>query len=221
MSEYRVCADPVRSFAEAFAEKMAQLERPFVALSGGCTPRPLYRLWAREYRCSLPWDRMHIFQVDERCVRADSDASNWKLLHESLLWAVPEARAYPMEAERDGAAEAYEQLLRNRVPAGEDGIPRLDLVLLGLGADGHTASLFPGTQAALERERLVVRTDTPGIEPARVTLTFPTLESAGQRWFLVLGSAKAQAVAAAVAGAHPAGKLDAIWFLDAEAASEI
>ena len=104
MSEYRVCADPVRSFAEAFAEEMARIEHPRIALSGGCTPRPLYRLWAREYRTVLPWDRTHIFQVDERCVRTDSDASNWKLLHEALLWAIPEARAYRMEAERDGAS---------------------------------------------------------------------------------------------------------------------
>ena len=221
MSEYRVCADPVRSFAEAFAEEMARIEHPRIALSGGCTPRPLYRLWAREYRTVLPWDRTHIFQVDERCVRTDSDASNWKLLHEALLWAIPEARAYRMEAERDGAAEAYEQVLRNHVPAGEDGIPRLDLVLLGLGADGHTASLFPGTPAVNERQRLVVRNDTPGIEPARITLTFPVLEAAHRRWVLVTGAAKAEAVAAADARANPAGKLDALWFLDAEAASAI
>jgi 6-phosphogluconolactonase len=219
MSEFRVCADPVRSFAQAFAEEMAHIDHPRIALSGGSTPRPLYRLWAREYQPSLPWDCMHLFQVDERCVPPDSDASNWKSLQETLLWAVPEARAYRIEAEHDGAAEAYEAVIRKHIPAGEDGVPRLDLVVLGMGADGHTASLFPGTPAVGERERLVVRNGTPGVEPARITLTFPMLEAARLRWFLVTGADKAEAVAMADAGANPAGTLDAVWFLD-EAAAE-
>ncbi|HOD52425.1 MAG TPA: 6-phosphogluconolactonase [Candidatus Hydrogenedentes bacterium] len=220
-SEFRVCADPLRALARAFAELVASLERPCVALSGGSTPKSLYILWATEYRTSLPWASMHLFQADERCVPPGDPASNWRLLNETLLKAVPETHAYRIEAERPGAAEAYETILRQHVPAGEDGVPRLDLALLGMGADGHTASLFPGTPALDQRERLVVRNDAPQLQPARITLTFPVLEAARHRWFLVTGRDKADAVAAAKARANPAGRLDALWFLDGEAASRL
>jgi 6-phosphogluconolactonase len=221
VSEYRVCDDPVRTLAQAFVEELAGIESPCVALSGGSTPGPLYRLWAREYRGSLRWGSVRMFQVDERCVPPDDDASNWKMLQETLLSAIPEAHAWRMEAERDGAAQAYETVLREHVPAGEAGIPRLDLVLLGMGFDGHTASLFPGTAPLEERERLVVPNDAPQLDIPRITLTYPVLEAAARRWFLVTGCDKAPAVAMADSGHNPAGKLDAVWFLDEAAASEL
>lgn len=220
-SEFRVCEDPFRAVARAFADLVASLKKPCIALSGGSTPKRLYSLWAREFRQAIPWSSIRIFQVDERCVPPDDPASNWKLLTDTLLGAIPETHAYRIEAEHPGAAEAYEATLRQHVAVNEDGMPALDLVLLGMGADGHTASLFPGTPALEERERLVVRNEAPELEHARITLTLPVLEAARRRWFLVTGYDKAGAVAAAKAGTNPAGRLGGIWFLDAEAAQRL
>lgn len=217
-NEFRVYEDPFRALAEAFAALAASLDRPCVALSGGSTPKRLYTLWARDFRRGIPWSSSHLFQVDERCVPPGHPASNWRLLSDTLLGAVPEAHAYRIEAEHPGAARAYENVLRRHVPADEEGIPCLDVALLGMGADGHTASLFPGTPALEERERLVVRNEAPHLEHARITLTFPLLEAARHRWFLVTGSDKASAVAAANAGGNPAGRLHGVWFLDPGAA---
>ena len=203
-----VDADPAARLAR---DLVAYLNSPGVAnlaVSGGSTPRALFKILANEHRDAVAWDRVTIWQVDERCVPPDDSQSNWRMVREELLSNIPEIMAHRMEAERDGAAEDYEALLRANAP-------RLDLVLLGMGADGHTASLFPGTAALDERERLVVRNEVPQLNTRRVTMTFPLLNAARERWFLVAGADKAAAFKRVKAGELPAGRVrDATWYVD-------
>jgi 6-phosphogluconolactonase len=137
------------------------------------------------------------------------------MLHEELLAHLPGITAYRIEAERDGAAEDYERVIREVVPDGDNGIPRFDLVLLGMGTDGHTASLFPGTPALDENHRLVVKNPVPQLTTERVTMPFPLVNAATHKWFLVTGADKAAALARVKRGELPAARvLDAQWFID-------
>jgi 6-phosphogluconolactonase len=123
--------------------------------------------------------------------------------------------------EHPRAAENYEALIRQEVRANPQGIPRFDLLLLGMGADGHTASLFPGTRALEERTRLVVLNDVPQLHTQRVTMTFPLINAAKNRWFLVRGPDKAHAFQQAQQGIVPAGRiLSPTWFIDPTAAAK-
>ncbi|HUG88371.1 MAG TPA: 6-phosphogluconolactonase [Actinomycetota bacterium] len=151
-----------------------------IALSGGSTPRPLYEALARQ---PYPWEEVDVFFGDERCVPPDHPDSNFGMAREALL-AMVAAHAHPMPGETCDA-EAYERTLRERFG---DEVPSLDLVLLGLGEDGHTASLFPGDPALDERERWVVRVERP--DHPRLTLTLPVLGGARAAMFLVEGEAK-------------------------------
>jgi 6-phosphogluconolactonase len=187
-----------------------------VALAGGSTPRRLYRLLATPpWREQIDWSRCHLFWGDERLVPPDHPDSNYRLVRETLLDGVPipasQVHRVPVEAGADGeVAEAYERELRGYF--GEDcALPRFDLVLLGLGSDGHTASIFPtpplplgegrgeGHGVALPREgsgRWVVATP-PGILPPpvhRVTLTLPAINAARSVLFLVTGADKSEAL---------------------------
>lgn len=221
MSKTWISEDPALLVAQGLAGLVAQTDRFVLALSGGSTPQTLYRMLSGEFRRRIPWERVVILQVDERCVPPDHADSNWRMLRETLLAPLPEVRAHRIEAERPGAAEDYESLIRAEVPAGETGIPRLDLALLGLGTDGHTASLFPGTPALDESCRLVVSNDGPTPGSRRVTMTYPLLEAAARRWFLVTGADKAETLARVREGELPAGRLsDADWFLDPAAAGD-
>jgi 6-phosphogluconolactonase len=205
-----------------------------VALSGGSTPGHLYRLLAGQpYRPQIPWEEVHLFWGDERCVPPSDPGSNYYLAQETLISRVPippgNVHRVRGELEPGRAARAYEQELQGFfcVPHGGPRA-RFDLVLLGLGEDGHTASLFPDSPLLSERERLAaaataVYQDRPS---KRVTLTLPALNSARQVLFLVTGSAKAGIVQAVVEGAGQAlpaqriqpaaGQLS--WLLDAGAA---
>ena len=194
---------------------LAARETTRIAVSGGSTPKALFHKLATRYRDAVPWGRITLFQVDERSVPPDDPQSNWRMLRETLLDHVPEARAHRIRAGEVGAADAYEELLRREVPAGPDGIPVLDLVLLGMGADGHTASLFPRSPALDERDRLVVSNPVPQLDTTRVTMTYPLLNAARHRWFLVRGADKAAAFSRAQKGELPAGAIhDAVWFVD-------
>lgn len=211
-----ISSDPAAALAERFVDLVASLEETHVAVSGGSTPRELFRILADSYGREIQWERVHVYQVDERCVPPDHADSNWRMLEESLLAKVPAAHAYRMEAEKAEAAPCYEALLQSRLGAA---LPALDLVLLGMGDDGHTASLFPGTQALDEKEHLVVRNVVPQIKAERITMTYPLIQSAKQRWFLVKGGSKAKAFARVQAGELPAGKLrECEWFMDHAAA---
>jgi 6-phosphogluconolactonase len=212
--------DPARGLAADLVAAIASDRDNYIAVSGGTTPRELFRILATEYAQSVPWRRVHVFQVDERCVPPTDEQSNWKMLNEELLSQIPAIHAYRIEAERPTAAEDYEAIIRKRVPTGPNGIPRFDLVLLGMGADGHTASLFPGTRALEERKRLVVLNDVPQLNTQRITMTYPLIEAAAQWWFLVKGADKAAAFTKVKRGELPAGKLRAArWYVDSATSS--
>ena len=214
-SMVHIATDPTHKVAALLVDAVLSSQRFFVALSGGSTPKALFELLARNYS-ELPWDRVHIFQVDERCVPPDHADSNWRMLSESLLEHISVGGAYRLEAERgeDGAID-YEALIRREVPGGADRVPVLDLVLLGMGDDGHTASLFPGTTALEEHQRLVVQNEVPQLGAYRATMTYPLLHAARRRWFLATGAGKRAAFTGALRGEYPAGRVkNAEWFVD-------
>jgi 6-phosphogluconolactonase len=206
-----------------------------IALSGGSTPRELYRLLAAPGEAErIPWESVHVYWGDERCVPPFDPASDHLLAKEALLdhVPIPEGRVHRIRGEDDPAeaALAYERLLRRAFGALEGPPPgatgaRFDLVLLGLGEDGHTASLFPGSPALHESERWVTAVEADVSPRHRITLTPPVLNAAAHKVFLVTGMAKAQVLARVVEGPFepdilPAQSIEgADWFVDAAAAS--
>lgn len=170
---------------------LAQRERVLLALAGGTTPAAAYRLLGQ---AQLAWDRVDVLLGDERWVGPQDPSSNARMLHETLLAQGParEAVFHPVPTERDtplASAEAFEQTLR-QLCSGDP--PVLDLILLGLGDDGHTASLFPGSAAAGVSDRAVAVGEGKGLE--RITLTAPVLSAARQVVFLVAGAGKQEAL---------------------------
>ncbi|HEY1268174.1 MAG TPA: 6-phosphogluconolactonase [Candidatus Binatia bacterium] len=233
-----VCADigdlarrAAVEWMRAADEAIARAGRFAVALSGGNTPRALYtELAGGEFRSRIAWDRVHFFWGDERCVPADHADSNYRMAYEALLARVPvpTANIHRIETERgtEKAAAAYEAVLRDFFSSSPDTFPRFDLILLGIGEEGHTASLFPGSPALEERDRLVTAVYVEKLKTDRITFTLPMLNSAAEVAFLVAGKSKAAVVketlrdgadvpAARVAPAN--GRLS--WFLDKEAAA--
>lgn len=170
-----------------------------VALAGGNTPRAVYETLASSpHREAVPWKSIHVYQGDERPVGPGHPESNWGMACKTLLDPVdlPHENRCRMHGEADdlhAAADAYADVLRDRLPM-ENHLPVFDLILLGIGTDGHTASLFPGTDALDETKRLVVANRVPPLETTRLTLTYPVLNAAREVWFLVIGSAKADIV---------------------------
>jgi len=170
-----------------------------VALSGGSTPEMLYGLLAAlPFRDDVDWGKVHFFFGDERAVPPDHADSNYRMANAALFapLSVPAANIHRMPGEApdlDAAARSYEAELRAHLTGSTaDAIPRFDLVLLGMGPDGHTASLFPHKPALQEKTRLVVASE-PGLKPfvPRLTLTFPVLDAAAHVLFLVAGADKA------------------------------
>ncbi|HZU89716.1 MAG TPA: 6-phosphogluconolactonase [Stellaceae bacterium] len=219
----RRAAEWITALARASAGRFA------IALSGGSTPRPLYRLLAEPpFRDALPWPRIHWFWGDERFVPWDDKDSNYGMVRAALLAHVPvppqNIHGIATEGDPGMAARAYEQVLKSYYGADrlDPARPLFDVQLLGLGADGHTASLIPGTRVLDERERWVAEV-TGGRPEARITLTYPALESSRHTAFLVAGADKREALARVLAGDRtlPAGRLapqgDLVWFVDKEA----
>jgi 6-phosphogluconolactonase len=222
-------------FIESAIAAVADRGRFSVALSGGSTPRAVFaRLAADETaRLQVSWRQIDWWWSDERAVPPGDPASNFRMAFESLLGHVPidPARVHRLkgEVEPAQAASEYERELRAAfgVSAGE--IPRFDLVLLGLGADGHTASLFPGTPAVTVRERLVVANDVPAMRAVRLTFTLPLINRARRVAFLVSGAEKAPILARVLEG--PRGALPAqlvspddgelVWIVDSAAARDL
>lgn len=208
-----------------------------LALAGGSTPRGLYAYLASSPLARrLDWRRVSVFFSDERCVPPDHPDSNFRMATETLIapLGLPRERIFRMrgEDEPERAAREYEDRLRNEFGALPPSWPRFDLILLGLGEDGHTASLFPQTPALEERHRLVVPNRAPRGVAQRLTFTVPLINQAQAVVFLVSGAKKAPAVKAvledraAVGTQFPAklirpeqGRL--IWFLDRAAAGEL
>ena len=235
-----IAPDP-EALAQFVAERFVALSqgavesrgRFSVALSGGSTPEVLYRLLAEEpYADQIPWPDVHVFWADERCVPPEDPGSNYRLADETFISrvAIPTDNVHRVwgELAPEAAARAYRRALEDffcgpRV--------RFDLVLLGLGRDGHTASLFPGSAALEERDRLAVAVQaTYEDRPAeRVTLTLSAINSARAVWFLVTGGAKAGIVREVLekpGGDWPAHLVQPVagevtWLLDAAAAAQL
>lgn len=208
-----------------------------LALSGGSTPKALYALLAGTGLVKrLDWRRAAVFFGDERCVPPEHADSNFRMANETLIKPlnIPQDRIFRMhgEDEPDQAARRYEESLRKEFGAPAPARPRFDLILLGLGDDGHTASLFPGTPALSEQQRLVVPNPAPQGARQRLTFTVPLINQAQTVVFLVSGKSKAPALKAVLEDRtadntkFPAkliqpekGRL--IWFLDHAAAAEL
>ena len=202
-------------------------------LSGGSTPKALYsKLASAPYHQAVRWEKVHLFWGDERCVPPDHQQSNYRMVKEALLDHIdlpPEnIHRIPGEKPPDIAAQEYEQEVRKFVPdAG--GIPRFDITLSGIGDDGHTASLFPGTPVLEEQKKLVASVYVPDLKSWRITLTFPVINNSKAILFLVKGASKAWIIGQVLnressGNRYPVQKINPkdgkkIWFLDKEAAA--
>lgn len=237
--------DDAAQVAEAAADRFRDLAHAAiaafgvfrVALSGGSTPKEVYERLAQEpYRSAINWNRIDLFWSDERVVPPDDPNSNYRMVREALLdhIDIDSARVHrpPVElGDPKKVAAAYEQELRRVFGIGPDKTPVFDLILLGVGPDGHTASLFPGTAAANERVRLVVPGAGPAPAPQRISFTEPVLNAGQERIFLATGSGKAAIVRNILEGPEqpdvwPAqlvkpGRALPLWIIDDDAAAEL
>lgn len=225
--------------AEVVAQARAAVARSgrfTLVLSGGSTPRTLFTLLADEpsFRDAMPWTQTHFFWGDERHVAADHADSNYRMARDAMLAKVPvpAENIHRIPGENPDAAEAasvYEQTLRKIFATADGAFPRFDLVLLGMGTDGHTASLFPGTQALAETQRLVVANWVEKLNTWRITLTAPTINHATQVLFLVSGADKSAPLHAVLQGEskpdlYPSQLIQPVngrcqWWLDPTAAA--
>ena len=241
--EIRKLTTPQELFEAAAEEVIQQANgavkdhgRFTIALSGGSTPKSLFNLLATNAKTSLPWDKMFFFWGDERHVPPDNAESNYRMANEAMLSKIPVApgnifRILAENPDADAAASQYEETLRKFFSVQPGDLPHLDLILLGMGPDGHTASLFPNTAALEEKSRLVVANWVEKLKTSRLTFTLPVLNAARNVAFLVSGMDKAPALHAVLESDAPGsqypsklvrpsnGKL--IWFLDKAAASEL
>ncbi len=204
-----------------------------VALSGGSMPRAMYPLLAAPPRIAqVAWDRVEFFWSDERSVPPDDRHSNFGTAYHMLIAHLPGVRPgaiHRMPAEADdihSAAIAYEADVRLAFGVRGDEIPVFDLIWLGMGEDGHTASLFPGTDGVDVRDRLVIANWAPRQRVWRMTMTFPVLDAAREAIFLVAGAEKAAALASVMSGTSdlPAARVEAPttdWIVDAAAAGQL
>lgn len=228
---FQVAAD---EFARQAKAAVSARKRFTVALAGGSTPKGLYRLLAAN--STLPWSRIYFFFGDERHVPPDHPESNYRMARETLLSKVPipADHVFRVPAENPDAvqaAESYQQTLQKFFQVGPGSFPRFELILLGMGPDGHTASLFPGTKALQERSRLVVANWVEKFKTDRITFTVPVLNNARVVMFLVSGQDKAQTLKEVLEGDQPAdlypsklirpvdGQL--IWMVDRAAAAAL
>jgi 6-phosphogluconolactonase len=214
-----------RELARGAAEHLvalAQEDSFTVALSGGSTPKILYQLLAEEpFRNRVPWSNTHFYWSDERHVPPDHPESNYRMAHEAMLSRVPvpESNVHRVRSENPSAQEAadeYEKIV----------VPRLDLILLGLGADGHTASIFPGSEVLEETKRLIAAPWVEKLNTYRITMTLPLLNNGASILFLVSGKDKAEIVKEVIEGPkkYPAQAVqptngELIWMLDRDAAA--
>jgi 6-phosphogluconolactonase len=178
-----------------------------VALSGGHTPKSLFTLLASDpYRTGIQWERVHFFWGDERCVPPDDEQSNFRMTKESLLQhiSIPQQNIHRILAEmpdHNAAAEKYENHIRQFFSA-ESGIPRFHLILLGMGPDGHTASLFPETAALQNAKDLVTANYVEKFGTFRITFTYPLINNAANVVFLISGKDKAAALKEVLEGKY-------------------
>jgi len=205
-----------------------------VALSGGSTPRGLHQELVTNFSSCLPWDKVFFFWGDERHVPPDSSDSNYRMANETLLSKLPISpeNIFRVPAELPdarGAAGKYEQTLQQFFRSKQGAVPKFDFILLGMGPDGHTASLFPGTAALQAKDHLVVANWVDKLNTFRITFTYPVLNNAASVMFLVNGDEKAEMVRRALkdpAANLPCQKVrpvdgELLWYLDKGAALKL
>lgn len=214
-------------FVRRAVEAIEESGRFTVALAGGSTPKAAYELLDRNHDDRLDWSKVHVFFGDERTVPPDHEDSNYRMAKEALLDHVRVGSEHRMRGELPPAeaATAYEEDLRSFF----EELPRLDLVMLGIGEDGHTASLFPHTPALDVRDRWAVENPVEKLETIRLTLTVPVINAARAVVFLVAGEGKAEALAQVLKGdadphEYPAKFVrpeagEPVWMVDREAVS--
>jgi 6-phosphogluconolactonase len=232
-----------RLAAEEFVQLARKAEREkgwfTVALSGGSTPKTLYSMLAdhkEPYRAQLPWKNIHFFWTDERHVPPDHFDSNYRMVNETMLSKVPAStenvhRIKTEIGDANKVASDYEETLRKFFQLREGELPRFDLVLLGLGSDGHTASIFPKSEVIKEADRLVVAPWIEKLKSHRITLTAPVLTNAATAIFLVSGVDKAEALRSVLESDYDPESLPAqlirpasgeiTWLIDKDAASKL
>jgi 6-phosphogluconolactonase len=218
------------------SEAISQRGRFTVALSGGSTPKSLYNLLASNARSYLAWERIFFFWGDERHVGPNDPDSNYRMANEAMLAKIPVAsgNVFRIPAENPdaaAAAAAYEETLKRFFAPQPGEFPHFDMILLGLGPDGHCASLFPETEALKEKSHWVVANWVEKLKTSRITLTLPVLNAARAVAFLVSGTDKAAALHSVLETDAPGeqypsklvrpteGKL--LWFVDKAAASSL
>ena len=228
--------DP-EAVATAFAEvlqEMVNQENSHIALSGGSTPNLLFEILGEDYSFSIKWQNAHLYWGDERCVPPFSDESNFKNAKSRLIdhIAIPAQNVHRIRGENDPYQEArrYSQRIKMLVPGGAK-IPRFDLIALGLGTDGHTASIFPHEMSLLDSENICDVATHPESGQRRVSLTGKVINAGRKIVFLVTGAQKAEKVKEILTGtkkslSYPASHISApsgevLWFLDEAAAAEL
>jgi 6-phosphogluconolactonase len=242
-AEIRVLTTPQELFSAA-AEEVVRIAdqsvkergRFTIALSGGSTPKSLYNLLATNARTTLPWEKMFFFWGDERHVPPGDPESNYRMAADTMLSKVPvpPGNVFRFATENHDAvavADNYEKTLRKFFQLAPDAVPSFDLILLGMGPDGHTASLFPGTAALHEKTRLAVANWVDKLKTNRLSLTLPVLNAARCVAFLVSGTDKAAVLRSVLEENVPGEQYPAklvqpkngkvIWFLDRAAASSL
>lgn len=236
--------DTLSAFSETVADRFMdastsagrQKDIMTVALSGGSTPRFVFEALARVPRKNMiPWQYIHLFWGDERCVPPDHPESNFKMANDVLLKeiSIPDENIHRIRGEVNPEEEArrYAEEIQSIVPRGRIGIPRFDWIFLGLGSDGHTASLFPGSSALEENESICTTAKHPVTEQNRITLTLPVINTAARVSFLVSGVEKS-GIVAKILSHHgdalilPASRVNLVdglleWYVDIPAASLI
>jgi 6-phosphogluconolactonase len=240
-TEIRTLSTPQELFAAAAEEVVHTAKQAIdargrftIALSGGSTPKSLFNLLATNARTSLPWDRMFFFWGDERHVPPTDPESNYRMADETMLSRIPVAagnvfRVAAENPDAGAAAAAYDQTLKKFFALQPGQFPLFDLILLGMGPDGHTASLFPGTAGLQEKSRLFISNWVEKFKTNRLTLTLPVLNAAREVAFLISGTDKAPALKEVLEGSAPGDQYPAklvrpvdgklLWLLDRAAAS--
>ncbi len=227
-------SDTARGFAEYLLKQHKQKEKLNIALSGGSTPKLLFNLLATEYQDQFDWSKLHFYWGDERCVPPTSTESNYKMTNDLLLSKVeiPESNIHRVLGENDPEQEAdrYAKEIAEQLPSLK-GIPRFDIIILGMGEDGHTASIFPHEIELIKDSRVCAVGTNPDSGQKRVTLTGSTINNAASVCFLVTGKGKAEKVdeifnTKGLYLDYPASHIspthgDLIWFMDVDSLTNV
>jgi len=221
-----IFADPTE-LARGAAELFVAEQPETVALSGGSTPKLMFQMLADQFRDDVTWDKIHFFWSDERHVPPDDPESNYRMANEALLSHV-NGIVHRIPSENPDAAAAANEYEQTLVEVTKQTLPRLDLIFLGLGTDGHTASIFPGSEVLHETKHIVAAPYVEKFKSYRITMTLPLLNNGASVVFLVSGAEKAEIVREALQGErkYPAQAVnptqgELIWMLDKDAASKL